>query len=299
MVKERKNAVAEAACCQDLNHLKNWVSDGSITLEGWTAEHTKQPPDELKLPGFLDHSLAFTLQGSDRQFRQFAGQNYDGAGHRNHFFILPSSCPSRFAWNGIDEVIVFGFQPQSLRKTAIETGCVNPDTIELQPTLLKEDRQIIRLAHLLLNEIRTNGEGTRLFTESLFTCFNVHLLRHYCTLEAQLKDYRSGLSGRHLRQTLAYIDAHLNECIQLRDLAEPLNLSPFYFCRMFRLSTGVSPYQYVLQQRIERVKRLLRTTHTSIIEISLDCGFSSSSQMSKHFKSFVGTTPSKYRKQSL
>lgn len=297
MARKQQNLLADATYCQDLNHLKNWVSDGSLTLDGWTAGHTKQPPDDIELPGFSDHSLAFTLKGSQRQLRRFAGEQYDGIGHENHFFILPSGCASKFAWDGIDEVIVFGFQPQSLRKTAVETGCINPDKIELKPTLLKQDKQVIRLAHLLLNEIRTSGEGTRLFTESLFTCFNVHLLRNYCTFEARIKDYKKGLSRRHLEQTLAYIEANLNKCIQLDDLAEPLNLSSFYFCRLFRLSTGVSPYQYVLQQRIACVKKLLRATNTSILEIALDCGFSNSSQMARHFKSLVGTTPSAYRKR--
>jgi AraC family transcriptional regulator len=58
---------------------------------------------------------------------------------------------------------------------------------------------------------------------------------------------------------------------------------------------GIAPYQYLLQQRIERAKQLLKQTELSIVEIALDCGFSSHSHLSKQFRSFTGVTPKTYR----
>lgn len=60
---------------------------------------------------------------------------------------------------------------------------------------------------------------------------------------------------------------------------------------------GVSPYKYVIQQRVELAKSLLRQSpKMSIAAIALDCGFTNQSALSKHFRNLTGTTPNSYRK---
>lgn len=58
---------------------------------------------------------------------------------------------------------------------------------------------------------------------------------------------------------------------------------------------GISPYQYVLQQRVERVKYLLKSTPLPLSEIAMSCGFNDQTQMSKHFRKLTGMTPKAYR----
>jgi AraC family transcriptional regulator len=60
-------------------------------------------------------------------------------------------------------------------------------------------------------------------------------------------------------------------------------------------SIGISPYQYLLQQRVERAKQLLKQTNQPIVEIALDCGFSSHSHLSKQFRQLAGMTPKAFR----
>ncbi len=74
-------------------------------------------------------------------------------------------------------------------------------------------------------------------------------------------------------------------------------MSQYYFSRLFKQAMGVSPYQYVMQQRIERAKYLLRTTSLSVAEIAPQVGFSTQNQLTIQFRKFTGTTPSGYRKQ--
>ncbi|MEY2832801.1 MAG: hypothetical protein RLZZ574_2059, partial [Cyanobacteriota bacterium] len=62
-------------------------------------------------------------------------------------------------------------------------------------------------------------------------------------------------------------------------------------------SVGLSPYQYVMQQRIERAAYLLRTTTLSVAAIALQVGFSTQNQLTIQFRKFWGTTPSNDRKQ--
>jgi AraC family transcriptional regulator len=104
-------------------------------------------------------------------------------------------------------------------------------------------------------------------------------------------------------QVLEYIHEHLDQNIKLADLAQLLGISQFHFSTLFKQAIGISPYQYLLQQRIERAKQLLKQTERfakgdakrTIMEIALECGFNSHSHLSKQFRRLTGITPTAYR----
>ncbi|NJQ98711.1 MAG: helix-turn-helix transcriptional regulator [Hydrococcus sp. CSU_1_8] len=56
-------------------------------------------------------------------------------------------------------------------------------------------------------------------------------------------------------------------------MAKQLNISLYYFCKLFVQSMGIPPYKYVLKQRVERAKRLLKEEKRAIADIALECGF--------------------------
>ncbi|ABW27088.1 AraC transcriptional regulator domain protein [Acaryochloris marina MBIC11017] len=58
---------------------------------------------------------------------------------------------------------------------------------------------------------------------------------------------------------------------------------------------GLSPFQYLLQQRVERAKQLLKQTDQPIVDIAFECGFSSHSHLSRQFRQVTGMTPKVYR----
>ena len=72
-------------------------------------------------------------------------------------------------------------------------------------------------------------------------------------------------------------------------------MSTHYFCHLFKQSTGIAPYQYVIQQRIAKAKKLLKRQDLSLVDVALACGFISQSAFNRTFKKHVGTTPRKYR----
>jgi AraC family transcriptional regulator len=96
-------------------------------------------------------------------------------------------------------------------------------------------------------------------------------------------------------QVLDYINDYLNQDIKLADLAALLDMSQFHFSRLFKQSIGITPYQYLLQQRVERAKQLLKQTERSIMDIALECGFNSHSHLSKQFRQVTGMSPRAYR----
>lgn len=96
-------------------------------------------------------------------------------------------------------------------------------------------------------------------------------------------------------KVLDYINEYLDQDIRLTDLAQLLGMSQFHFSYLFKRSLGIPPYQYLLQQRIERAKQLLKQTDKSIVNIAFACGFNSHSHLSKQFRQLTGMTPKAFR----
>ena len=68
--------------------------------------------------------------------------------------------------------------------------------------------------------------------------------------------------------------------------------------RLFHQTTGESPHQFVLRQRIERAKHLLREADLPLAHVALACGFANQGLLTRVFKHSLGLTPAVYRKGS-
>lgn len=110
-----------------------------------------------------------------------------------------------------------------------------------------------------------------------------------------LPDDFNRLPKSKLNRILSFIERHLEAEICLEDLAAEAGMSVFYFARMFKHSTGKSPHQFVLEQRIEYAKYLLVQTEEPLAEVALRCGWANQSHFTTSFKQKVGVTPRRYR----
>ncbi|NGO08425.1 helix-turn-helix domain-containing protein [Streptomyces sp. HC44] len=94
----------------------------------------------------------------------------------------------------------------------------------------------------------------------------------------------------------AWALARLHEPIQLRDMAEQESMSVRTFTRRFREEAGISPGQWLTQQRVERARHLLESTDLSIDQVARDAGFGTAQSMRQHLQAALGITPSAYRR---
>ncbi|MFF0222850.1 GlxA family transcriptional regulator [Streptomyces sp. NPDC004629] len=94
----------------------------------------------------------------------------------------------------------------------------------------------------------------------------------------------------------AWALGRLDEPIQLRDLAEQEAMSVRTFTRRFREEVGVSPGQWLTQQRIERARHLLESTDLSVDQVARDAGFGTAQSMRQHLQTALGVTPTAYRR---
>ncbi|MFZ5642647.1 MAG: helix-turn-helix domain-containing protein [Bacillota bacterium] len=77
------------------------------------------------------------------------------------------------------------------------------------------------------------------------------------------------------------------------------NLSSYYFIRVFKAQMGKTPYEYLLDIKMEKAREMLKQRNHTITEICYECGFNSISHFTTAFKRKVGVTPTYYRKSAL
>lgn len=96
--------------------------------------------------------------------------------------------------------------------------------------------------------------------------------------------------------TLEWAVAHLDQPLQVEDLARQALLSPRTFARRFRAVTGVTPMRWLARQRVLHAQRLLETTDLPVELIAQRCGFGTSAAFRTHFRRIAGTSPLSYRR---
>ena len=97
-------------------------------------------------------------------------------------------------------------------------------------------------------------------------------------------------------KALAYIRQNYACKITLDELAGIAHLSKYYFLKLFRQFTGMTPYEYILNYRINQSKKMLRTTGMSVGQIADFCGFRDECNFIRKFKTVTGRTPLNFRK---
>ena len=111
---------------------------------------------------------------------------------------------------------------------------------------------------MLHTDLTAGTPAGPLYGEQLGSALAIYLTRRLAVQKLPPRgSTRCKLPGPLLSRVCELIEARLNTPIGLKDLAREARLSRFYFAKLFRNSTGHSPYQYVMQRRIERAKDML------------------------------------------
>jgi AraC family transcriptional regulator len=113
----------------------------------------------------------------------------------------------------------------------------------------------------------------------------------------ELRRWGGGLPQANLRRVLEHMQAHLGQELPVTALAAVAQISPYHFSRLFKQSTGLSPHQYLLRQRIERARELLADPRRRIAQVSYELGFPNQSYFTTVFRTLVGATPGAYQRQ--
>jgi AraC family transcriptional regulator len=244
----------------------------------------------------VENFVHLVLSGSGRYEISTGGKTLRFDAHPGTTFIVPQGTVDELRWETPIHHIAVAIHP-SLLVNALEQSA-HESSIELIEHWNLMDRHIMAVLLAMTADLEEGSPAGKLYGESLANALAVYLLRRYSARRLEPPVYRGGLPGYRLKRVIEHIEEHLAADLSLRELAAVAGMSAHHFAEMFRRSTGRSPHQYVLLQRIERAKQLLRDPKRSVIDAGLDAGFSNQSHFCRVFRKFVGETPSTFRSEA-
>ncbi|WP_183732422.1 MULTISPECIES: helix-turn-helix domain-containing protein [Paraburkholderia] len=153
------------------------------------------------------------------------------------------------------------------------------------------------LAQVLAFTLDRQHDASPLLIEQLGVTIGTHLVERYGGAPTQSVSPRRRLSSLHEARAKDMLLAKTPGSNSLDEIASSCNLSRSYFIRAFRETTRRTPHQWVLEQRIERARHLLRTSDSPLSEIAVACGFADQSHFTRTFSRLVGTSPGNWRRQ--
>ncbi|KAB8321026.1 AraC family transcriptional regulator [Tolypothrix campylonemoides VB511288] len=284
---------------QQLNNKTLVLSSQQMGWNGILVEQYRNPltPSETELPALSDHWLILPLGHPGHLTHKRNARLHESIPHKGDSILVPAGQPSHWYCpenSHHTEDLFIHLQPKLVGQVA-EASEIDTKQINLVNRFCKQDLNLQHIAMLLLAELHSGGIMGRLYVESLTQALVVHLLRHYSEVAQIITSENRSLTRTQLQQAIDYIHTHLDQDLSLAQIAEMINISPTYFASLFKRATGISPHQYVIQQRVERAKMMLSKTDLTIADIALQVGFSSQSHLTQQFKRLTGMTPKQVR----
>jgi AraC-like DNA-binding protein/ligand-binding sensor protein len=123
--------------------------------------------------------------------------------------------------------------------------------------------------------------------------------QHLAILSNQVFIQQENAEPPVIKRAREYIHDHQAEELSLNQVAKAVNMSTFYFCKMFKKIAGINFTDYVARVRIEKSKNLLLNPNLRVSEIAFEVGFQSLTHFNRVFKKLLGQSPTDYRAQLL
>lgn len=166
---------------------------------------------------------------------------------------------------------------------------------------LATDTQAARdIAALMLDverEFDRRDSEYALMVRSKLTELFVTLLRKTDYLDETAAQGSAVQHAETVRAAIDYIRAHLIEPIALKDIAAAVQMSPNYFCSVFRKTAGVTPWDYITSARVDLAMRFMeQCPDETLLNIAVRAGFNNTQNFNKMFAKHTGCTPSEYRR---
>ncbi len=141
--------------------------------------------------------------------------------------------------------------------------------------------------------------GYQFILDSLSMEISINLIRELRSNMPQVWGLRKYSARKEINIAIDFLWENYNTEFSLNTLCSIVNLSPYYFLRLFREHTGTTPYEYYMYIKISKALIYLKEKRYSITEIGFILGFSSHSHFSSVFKKKVGITPTEFIKSIL
>jgi AraC family transcriptional regulator len=171
--------------------------------------------------------------------------------------------------------------------------------VELRPHRKFADSRLGALVTAVHAEMVAGFPSGQLFLDSVEQAMAITLVSGHATGHRPVQISRGGLGPARLRRIIELIHAKLDDELSLGEMAQSVGLSTAHFARMFRKSTGETPHQFVLRQRLERAREMLRAPGARVLDVAVACGFKTQQHFAQVFRDVCGISPTGYRQDVL
>ncbi|MDE1176041.1 MAG: AraC family transcriptional regulator [Edaphobacter sp.] len=249
----------------------------------------------IEIPEHEHGELCLHLQtsGDDAMEWWSGGRNSLERTSPGSMLLVPAGTRDRIRWQGASNRLLLTLSPEWMNQIAEEAGAPVPEFI-MNWSL--RDAALERLIADMGHQAAEGWPLGRLYADLTAAGLISQLVRRYAVHPVSPAEVQGGLPVPLLRRAMEFMTANLASDLRLEQIAGETGLSAFHFARGFRAATGATPYQYLLDQRIDRSKYLLRTRNWPVQEIAQMTGFHSPVNFVRSFRQRVGLTPGAWRK---
>lgn len=161
-----------------------------------------------------------------------------------------------------------------------------------------QDPLLAHLVHAMQPTLERPEEASALFVDQMGIAISLHLAQRYGG-SAPLTRPAGQLTRRQQRIACDLLLGSYSDQLSIGEVAEACGVSRSHFIRAFRQTMGETPHRWVLRQRVDEAKRMVREGSLPLSEIATLCGFVDQSHLTRKFTEFVGMPPAKWRREAL
>lgn len=176
-------------------------------------------------------------------------------------------------------------------------GAPRVGELSYAPGVGHDDGIVRHIGAALQQGLHRPGETNQLFVDHMMLALAAHVAQAYGGLKPAAEPNRGGLAPWQVKRACDRLDSDLSGKVALQQLATELGLSVSHFSRAFRISTGLPPHQWLLQQRVKTAKQLMTVRDLPLSEIAISAGFANQSHFTRVFSQMVGVSPGAWRRE--
>lgn len=201
---------------------------------------------------------------------------------RDEGWILPAEATGLCEFDAAHSYLFFDFADDVMDEVGFDRHA------GFKPVFGRLDPLLVQLSHHVGLELQgVSG----LYRDTMHLALAAYLSR----IVGGRRALPAAVDDRRLVRAADYVRDNLTGDVSLERLASEAAMSRYHFVRAFKAGFGRAPHQYVIAQRMERAKLLLRTTRLPVVEVALELGYDDVSRFTRHFRRHAGTTPAAFR----
>jgi len=247
-----------------------------------------------------DHFLVLHLNGKTPTRWVMDGKEEQAVAMDGCVSLIPAGREFKVHTKSENDSVHLYLRHQLVEQVVAEFGPAPSRRASLTPFLCTRDPLLEQLVRGCQAALSRRESSASLYVDHLAWAIAAHLVHRNGEAAAPAAGSPSSPLGKtRLDRIRDYIDGNLSRDIGIDELARAVSLSPVYFARMFKRATGLAPYQFLVQRRVEHAKRLLRSGNLPISEIAQVCGFCHQEHLTRVLRKICGVTPGNYRKATI